>query len=52
LIEAQIRGGKPDLKYLGVLESRLQLLNNLRQVEDPKIKEKALQILKNGDPVD
>ena len=51
-IKAQIRGGKPDLRYLGVLESRLQLLNNFRQVEDPKIKEKALQILKNGDPVD
>ncbi|HQB07513.1 MAG TPA: hypothetical protein PK712_06615, partial [Rectinema sp.] len=43
---------KIDKQYIESLDRRLKQLDKLAEIEDPIIKAEALDILKNGDPVE
>jgi hypothetical protein len=42
---------KIDKRYIESLKRKMDQLDNLAEIEDPAIKKKALDILRNGDPV-
>lgn len=43
---------KIDKRYIESLKRKMDQLDNLAEIEDPAIKKKALDILRNGDPVE
>ena len=43
---------KIDKRYIESLKRKMDQLDNLAEIEDPAIKKKARDILRNGDPVE
>ena len=52
LLKEALGAKKIDKQYIESLKSKIKQLNNLAEIENPAIKGKALDILRNGDPVE